>query len=288
MKATSEDQRGLEAVKEHLPDLLSDLSRQRRIRDVTHEEQRLPTTPATPATAAIPPTPASKRRVTAEEEQGQIHQGVEEEPRQSRRRLEPGVQARAEELEGRSAGTGAGTPRDIATGGELRIPHTPDDIRTLLPPSGFDETVRERSTAGDEAESYGPERNRLSENVRSEAYIATPRPIVWRTEEVVTDHPSGLPVKCGADEVDLHQLTERQFRLFAQAKQKEVDSIITENQALRPLTIAESQKMLEQFPQRVVRSRFHYRMKPKDTEQGIEYVPKVVWVMLGFEDPDIH
>eukprot|EP00971_Amphidinium_carterae_P265984 5276297-Amphidinium_carterae.1 len=103
MKATSEDQRGVEAVKEHLPDLLSDLSRQRKVRDVTHEEERLPTTPATPATAAIPrtpattaipATPASKRRVEAEADPEQSSRGVEEESRQSRRRLAPGVQAR--------------------------------------------------------------------------------------------------------------------------------------------------------------------------------------------------
>eukprot|EP00971_Amphidinium_carterae_P153241 3037908-Amphidinium_carterae.1 len=45
LKATSEDQKGVEAVKEHMPDLLQELSRHRSVRDVTNEEQRLPGTP---------------------------------------------------------------------------------------------------------------------------------------------------------------------------------------------------------------------------------------------------
>eukprot|EP00971_Amphidinium_carterae_P128101 2537560-Amphidinium_carterae.3 len=146
--------------------------------------------------------------------------------------------------------------------------------------------IEEETPAAAAEGSYGPERSRASGSVRSEAYLA--RKLQWRDTPIETSHPSGFPVKDGVDEVDLHKLTETQFRCFDEAKQKEVDSIIKENQALRPLSVEESRKMLEQFPQKAVRSRFHYLMKPKDTAKGIEYVPKVRWVMLGFEDPDIH
>eukprot|EP00971_Amphidinium_carterae_P153242 3037908-Amphidinium_carterae.2 len=101
-------------------------------------------------------------------------------------------------------------------------------------------------------------------------------------------HPSGYPMKSGVDEVDVTKLSEQQFHAFDEAKMKEVESVITENQALRPLSVEESREMLRKFPDRVVRSRFHYRMKPKDSPEGISYVHKVRWVLLGFEDPDVH
>eukprot|EP00971_Amphidinium_carterae_P257476 5111116-Amphidinium_carterae.8 len=101
-------------------------------------------------------------------------------------------------------------------------------------------------------------------------------------------HRSGYSMKSGVDEVDITKLTKQQVHAFDEAKMKEVNSVISESQALAPLSVEKSREMLKRFPDRVVRSRFHYPMKPKDSEERISYVHKVRCVLLGLEDPDVH
>eukprot|EP00971_Amphidinium_carterae_P085445 1690422-Amphidinium_carterae.1 len=123
LKATSEDQKGVEAVKEHMPELIQELARHRRVRDITQEEQRLPGTPATrmPGTPAtrMPGTPATRMPGTPElqvprtpggrqsasskgrtRDEEEASKEADERSRTTRRRLDPQVAARVAELEG--------------------------------------------------------------------------------------------------------------------------------------------------------------------------------------------
>eukprot|EP00971_Amphidinium_carterae_P123809 2452147-Amphidinium_carterae.1 len=145
------------------------------------------------------------------------------------------------------------------------------------------ESSEERAEQGKQEEcEYGPERSARTVSASARRRVKT------RSHKEDGPHPSGHPMKNGIDEVDVTKLSDEQFHAFDEAKLKEVKSVIEENGALEPLSLQESQDMLRKHPEHVVRSRFHYRMKPKDTEMGIDYVHKVRWVLLGFEDPDLH
>eukprot|EP00971_Amphidinium_carterae_P349984 6491327-Amphidinium_carterae.1 len=314
LKATSEDQKGVEAVKEHMPDLLAELKRHRQVRDVTNEDQRLPRTPAVPEGQRLPGTPAvlegqrlpgtpaviegqrlpgtpampegqrlprtpARRRAGTQGEASSV-QDTEDSAigRTTRRRLDPQIAARVAELEGNDqeerqahvAERESSAAIPAVRGSEQTVPEERSDVQEPKQPEGSE---------------YGPERSARQATVsaRSQAYIS-------KKAKAAEDgpHPSGYPMKNGVDEVDVTKLTDEQFHAFDEAKMKEVSSVIHENKALRPLSVKESREMLEKFPERVVRSRFHYRMKPKDSEKGIDYVHKVRWVLLGFEDPDVH
>ena len=90
-----------------------------------------------------------------------------------------------------------------------------------------------------------------------------------------------------SDEISRSQIDDKDWPRFEAKIQKEVDSMVTKNQAMTPLSLMESRRTMEEHPDRIVRSRYHMRWKPVDHASGIEYEPKVRWIILGFEDADV-
>eukprot|EP00971_Amphidinium_carterae_P066170 1310548-Amphidinium_carterae.1 len=63
--------------------------------------------------------------------------------------------------------------------------------------------------------------------------------------------------------------------------------MLKDRNAMTPLTWEETQQVRQEKSDRIIPSRWHLRRKPKETEHGVEFVPKARWILVGFKDPDL-
>eukprot|EP00971_Amphidinium_carterae_P128100 2537560-Amphidinium_carterae.2 len=117
MKATADDQRGVEAVKEHMPDLMHELARQRKVRDITHEESRLPVTSYPSTSYACNTDTCSSNACNKEENRLHI---------EKMRRLNQNFRSRV-----KTATEKAWTRSSSSGGRARRIPQTPEDAQRM-------------------------------------------------------------------------------------------------------------------------------------------------------------
>eukprot|EP00971_Amphidinium_carterae_P170330 3374854-Amphidinium_carterae.1 len=92
--------------------------------------------------------------------------------------------------------------------------------------------------------------------------------------------------KTGDGVIEASNMTPEEWQEFLPAIRKEVDSMITVNQGLRPLSLEESFDIYTNKENRIVKSRLMLRWKPVETETTIIRKPKARWIILGHQDPD--
>ena len=100
----------------------------------------------------------------------------------------------------------------------------------------------------------------------------------------VPDDRSFVVAKKKSDELQRHDISPQDWPKFEEAIRKEVPEVM---KSMRVLSIQESQRILQEKPDRIIPSRYHFRWKPVDEGGIISKVPKARWILIGFKDPDI-
>ena len=189
---------------------------------------------------------------------------------------------------------------------EEAIPRTPRTPQTTIPSTQSQSSglslPRTRSASVMSGEDQTPNRTRRS----MEPHVAE---AVARLEasEVAPSQPStDMEIVSTAEQTaDLEQLMQQASGMerptgevvyghlnlidkkqFDTTIAKEVDSMLHTNQALLPLSVQESQQVLEHRSDRVVDSRFHLKWKEVDDAQGVHFKAKCRWILQGHKDPD--
>eukprot|EP00971_Amphidinium_carterae_P351778 6492277-Amphidinium_carterae.1 len=283
-KATGDEAMGVEAVQEHMPDMMAQLSRQRRVRDLTREFADAAADP--PASAA----PARRRLSTISTTIPEERDHDTEEPASSRRRLT--VQEHVERIE-----QGSGTQRHGSSSSGQPPMEPPADVQGAVEASSA--SAPATPADGLPEGSYGPMREdptREDRSVRSQAYWAVSWDEPHGVREQVTEDllvmfvsacSSFMVTRRATDEVDPETLTEEDWKKFWPAMEKECHNLIAVNQGLEPLTLEESQRLRQVHSDRIIQSRYHLKWKQVDEAKGVSFVPKARLILKGFQDPDI-
>eukprot|EP00971_Amphidinium_carterae_P298068 5922780-Amphidinium_carterae.1 len=288
---------GIEAVQEHLPDMMAQLSRQRRVRDITCEFSDAAAD--APASAA----PARRRLSTISTTIPDERDQDTEEPSRSRRRLS--VQEHFERIEQRT-GT---QPTEHPSSSSHQHMDTSADVQEAGEPPSASAPAASAGMASEVAESsYGTMREELS--VRCQAYWAVCWDDPLRCQAywaVCWDDPHGvneqvseeklvafvpailsfMVVRRATDELDPSTLSKEDWDQFWPAVEKECRNLIDVNKGLDPLPVEESLKLRQLHPERIIQSRYHLKWKQVDEEKGVSFVPKARLILKGFQDPDI-
>eukprot|EP00971_Amphidinium_carterae_P141395 2801878-Amphidinium_carterae.1 len=132
-------------------------------------------------------------------------------------------------------------------------------------------------------ETTPPARERSRTPPRTEEAEAMPT-----TSQVsqVSVTPEGF-VQKKTDEVKWRNLAKHEEAGFRAAMRVEAQAMLKDRNAMTPLTWEETQQVRQEKSDRIILSRWHLRRKPKETEHGVEFVPKARWILVGFKDPDL-
>eukprot|EP00971_Amphidinium_carterae_P348362 6490448-Amphidinium_carterae.1 len=280
----------IQAVQEihgEIKDLITDVSRQRQVRDLTQGEgsgasasaadiPRLPATPRLPGTpgydrrrraSAISTTAASaatNATMDADESQDVEQDADPSDDRTQvlRRRIDPGIAEHVNRIEPHR---------------ELEVQTRPEDQSGDAPMEASSSVHQSDQMFQCWVDLEWSDMSSAQCTLEDEDAMAV----------FASDRHAFMVTKKGSDEVRLSDIGKADQPAFEKAKASECWKMIHEHEGLVPLSMEDSEWVRTQRSHRIIPSRFHWRWKPESQGDHIVKTAKCRWILIGFRDPDV-
>eukprot|EP00971_Amphidinium_carterae_P054288 1069486-Amphidinium_carterae.1 len=288
-RATTSDCQGVELVNQLLPELVGQIPRNRRVRDLTGElpgdgqDQVLEPAAMLPPTPRLPGTPSAATRVrrmsivsTAAPSGGGPEEplgGVASQAGSESNMLPEVSDSRVVE------GTTPEDGENVESAG--REPHE-RSVRRRLDPMV---EAQVRRIEGD-AEMHMFQYQRVSDwYTDSDANF----PLSEGCAVFCPEHGGGnfVVTRKASDELDPNSISPADWPAFEQAIKKEGAKMLNEFRGLEVLSLEESDRVRQTHGDRILPSRLHLRWKVESTSTGTKKSAKARWILVGFHDPDV-
>eukprot|EP00971_Amphidinium_carterae_P263155 5221249-Amphidinium_carterae.1 len=275
--ATTDELRGLEELNEILPELRDETIEKRGRKDYTDltgesasMEEEMSTHPSQGSTGLDEMESRESASTTEASQASQSERTPKRSstPRPRKRSLAPQVGERVEQIEEaefkRQATSGSGALPAMSS-----LPTAEEELRVTTPEQDQTSEEKVEGTERETAESTSEARERS----RSPSRIP---------------ETSELLVQKKSDEVKYCEIPVNLLDGFHEAMALEAKSMLQTNHAMEILSEKETQQVMTHRSDRLLKSRWHLKLKDKETADGMTQIPKARWILVGFKDPDLE